>query len=164
VSQPGQHWIVTADGRGACLYSCQRTPGGALHLERLRAIENAHFHDHERGRPTLVGGAERAGGNRSGAAAAPHSVAVNHEPEEEQRRFARDVRGFLSEAARAGAGTINVFAPPAFLGVLRKEIGKDAPAERLALREGELAGLRAAELSVHPAVLRAVGDGPGTGR
>lgn len=149
-----QPWIVIADGRRASLFGCQRTPGGELHLERFKSIENVHEAEHERGRPTLAGGSERRGSVlRSGAHAAPHSVAGAHENEEEQRRFAREVASWVA-GARDGAHDrrITLFAPAHFLGLLRGEIADNGLTD---LREAELTHLRTHELAVHPAVLDA---------
>lgn len=150
-----QHWIVTADGRSAALFECQRTPAGALHLGRCKSIENAHEAEHERGRPTLAGGAERRGSvARSGARAAPHAVAVGHEHEEEQRRFAREIRSWLAHARRiSGDQRVTLFAPARFLGLLRAEFAKD---DMTVLREAELTHLGPNELAVHPAILSAI--------
>lgn len=150
-----QQWIVTADGRSAALFECQRTPAGKLHLERRKSIENAHEAEHERGRPTLAGGAERRSSvARSGAQAAPHAVAVGHEHEEEQRRFAREVTSWLADARRnPGAHRVTLFAPARFLGLLRAEFAKD---DVTALQEAELTHLGPSELAVHPAILSAI--------
>ena len=150
------NWIVTADSRRALLFACQRTPGGEVHLEQRESIENTHESEHEHGRPVLAGGAERRGSvTRSGARAAPHGVAPGHELEEGQRRFAHEVRSWLTEARRnAGAERVVVFAPARFLGLLRGEFAGDPTT---GLREGELTHLRPHELAAHPAVLGAVG-------
>lgn len=152
-SQP--HWIVTADSRRASLLACRRTPRGELYLDQIKSIENRHEAEHERGRPTLAGGAERRGSvARSGARAAPHAVAVGHEHEEEQLRFAREVTSWLADARRnPGAHRVTLFAPARFLGLLRAEVAKDDPTE---LREAELTHLRPHELAAHPAILSAI--------
>jgi protein required for attachment to host cells len=147
-----RHWIVTADSRRADLFACRRLPGGGLHLEQLKAIENSHEDEHERHRPTLGGGAERRGSvARSGAHAAPHAVAAGHTAEEEAARFSREVIAWLGGSRRElGAGRMILFAPPRFLGLLRRQISADAPE----MREGELSHLNAGELAVHPAVIK----------
>lgn len=154
VSHP-QQWLVTADARRATLFSCQRLPGGGLHLEPQRTIENVHEAEHERHRPMLAGGAERRGSiARSGARAAPHTVATGRTAEEEDQRFAREVGGWLSTARRELAlGTMTVFAAPRFLGLLREQPGFDGAEE---MHAAELSQLPAQELALHPAVLRAV--------
>lgn len=153
-----QHWIVTADGRRAQLFSCRRLPGGGLHLEHLRSIENTHEAEHERHRPTQVGGAERRGSvARSSAHAAPHVIPAGHNAEEEHVRFAREVGSWLVDARREfGAEGLIVFAPARFLGLLRKQVTmENAPA----MHEGELAHLHASELAAHPAVIKAMTGG-----
>jgi hypothetical protein len=157
-----KHWIVTADLNRAALFSCRHTPGGALHVEHIRSLENTHRNQHEHHRPTQMGGAERRGSlGRSAAAAAPHTASLGHEIEEEQLRFARDVKPWLNQAAKdVGDGHLSVFAPPRFLGLLRSEMGAPGsahdPADRMDLCEGELGHLRTHELAVHPAIVTAV--------
>lgn len=121
-------------------------------------LENAHEDEHERHRPTLAGGAERRGSAaRSGARAAPQAIAPNRTAEEEQERFAREVGAWLGGARRElGEGRWILFAPPRFLGMLRRHVAPEVATE---LHEGELAHLRAGELALHPAVIRAVTGG-----
>lgn len=89
-----------------------------------------------------------------GARAAPHFIAAGHAEEEEQRRFAQEVATWLDGTRHnPGAGRVALFAPARFLGLLRPQI----TAQRaIATHEGELAHLRAQELAVHPAVVKAV--------
>lgn len=152
-----QHWIVTADNRRAALFACRRLPGGGMHVEQLRTIENEHEGEHERHRPALLGGAERRGGRgHSSARAAPQSISLGHEVEEEQRRFAREVRDWLANASRElSLGRVNVFAAPRFLGLLRDQMGDRN--NTAVLHEGELTHLRPHELATHPAVLTVIG-------
>lgn len=149
-------WMVTADSRRASIFACQRTPAGELHMHHLQSLENHHEAEHDRGRPTLVGGAERRGTiARSGAHAAPHTGASSHTNEEEQRRFAREVADWIKEARRsAGDHSVTVFAPARFLGILRIEAGESS----LNLCEAELTNLRANQLAVHPIVVRAAAE------
>ena len=157
---PHQHWIVTADSRGAALFSCQRTPGGELHVEEARSLQNGHEHEQDRHRPALLGGAERRGAaGRSGGHAAPHSVAPHHAAEEDQHRYARDVGEWLGRAnwelgIAGSGGRLSVFAPPKLLSLLRDRMaGLGAAAE---FHEGELSQLSSAELAAHPAVRHAL--------
>jgi hypothetical protein len=151
----GPHMIITADGRRAALFSCQNLPSGGVHLESVKSIQNEHENEHERGRPTLVGGAERRSGiSRSGARPGPHSVAEDRTGEEEIRRFAREVRKWLTTSRELDGRPTTLFAPARFLGLLREELrGVNHKAD---LREGELGHLRPHELAVHPAVLGAI--------
>jgi hypothetical protein len=81
-------------------------------------------------------------------------VAGGHEHEEEQRRFAREVASWLTQARQnPDAHRVTLFAPARFLGVLRGELVPDAVTE---LREAELTHLRPSELASHPSVLQAV--------
>jgi len=149
-------WIVTVDGRKATLFSCKMTPGGTLHLDRVRSLDNPHEGEHERHRPSLLGGAERRGGRGgSSATAAPHTASFGHELEEEQRRFAREVTGWLSAAGRErGKERISVFAAPRVLGLLREQTDDLGP--NVDLREGDLTHLAEHELAEHQAVRNAV--------
>jgi len=160
------HWIVAADVRRAALFGCKRLPSGDLRLEPQDTIENAHESEHEHGRPVLRGGAEKPGSPmRSSGHAAPHAVSAGHTAEEEETRFAREVGDWLRGVARAlgpaapARGSVTVFAPPRFLGLLRKHAGDLGAA--VDLREGELAQVPPHELATHPAVLEAVHAGAG---
>jgi hypothetical protein len=148
-------WIITADTRRATLFACEPVPGGGTRLERLTSIVNAHEGEHERHRPSLLGGAERRGAaSRSSAHAAPHAAAERRTEEEERRRFARDLSSWLAEVRRQfGVTAVTLFAPPRLLGVLREHVN----AGETELREADLAHLRPQKLSVHPAVRDAVG-------
>lgn len=154
--KPESQWIVTADARAAHLYSCMRTPRGELRLDLVRSLENGHEGEHERHRPNLIGGGERRGAlGRSSGNAAPHSVSPGHEVEEEHRRFVREVKGWLNHAERElNARHVTVFAAPRVLGMLREQIG--TMNSNAHLREGELTQLSPQELSVHPAVKKAL--------
>ncbi len=146
------YWIVTADARQAHLFSCKHTPGGDLHLDLVRSLQNGHENEHEHRRPSLLGGGERRGGvGHASAGAAPHSVSVGHEVEEEHRRFVREVKGWLHHAERElGVEQVTVFGASKMLGMLREMVGDLSAGVQL--REGELTRLTAQELSKHPAV------------
>lgn len=163
---PRRHWIVTTDSRRASLFSCEKTPGGELHLTQVRSIENTHEAEHERHRPDSMGGAERRGSmTSSGAAAAPHNVAQGHTEEEEHRRFAREVGAWLGGVAKeVGDGRVSIFAPARLLGLLRSEFPTVAGGAAPDFREAELNHLRPGELALHPAVLEAVTRGAAPGR
>lgn len=142
------HWIVAADGRRASLYSCRLVPGGRFQALTSRHIENGHEGEHEHHRPSLLG-------RGPSASAAQHFAGHGHSDEEEQRRFAREVANWLSNAAREfRMERVAVFAAPRFLGLLRTEMGDLGG--RADLHEGELARLEAGELAEHPAVRRAL--------
>ncbi len=153
-------WLVTADNRRATLFACRRLPSGDMHLEQVRAIENQHEGEHERHRPTLLGGAERRGtASRSGARPAPHSTSVGHQVDEEQRRFAREVRDWIETASRdlgwsLADDRISVLAAPRLFGLLRGLI--EEVDEMVSLCEGEFAQLAPHELAEHPSVRDAI--------
>ena len=145
----GIKWLVTADGRGATLFSCSHTPKGELHLEPVRSLKNAHEGDHEHHRPSLLGGSERQGGkNYASSHAAPHSVAPGHEVEEGEQRFVKDVKEWLGGATKdLGISRMCVFASPRLLGGLRRHIRASAD-----FHEAELTHLSTGQLAAHPAV------------
>jgi protein required for attachment to host cells len=157
-----QHWLLTADDHGAALFSCRTTPRDTPHIDPVRSLTNTHNGEHERRRPSLLGGAERRGATgRSSASAAPHSVSFGHGAEEERRRFARDLGTWLAQAAREiGADRLIVFAPARLLGLLREEIEPAGnvlgPGRHVAYHPVELSRLHPGELAVHPAVLNAL--------
>ena len=155
-SQP--RWIVTADARRATLFACRNVAGAGVQVEQVRSLKNPHEDEHEHQRPALLGGAERSGSPRSASShAAPHSVAPGHEVEEERRRFARDVRDWLSDNVDSmGIRHVMLFAPPRFLGLLRLHISDRD--DRTDLVEGDIAQLSAEQLAVHPAVLAMLGQ------
>lgn len=154
---PQRHWIVTADGRRASLFGCQRTSGGELHLVPLRSLDNPHEGEHERHRPAMLGGAERRGAlGASSGNPAPHAAAPGHGDEEERRRFARELRQWLKASVRELAhGHVDVFAPARMLGLLRSELSGERVSTEL--HEGDLTHLRPQQLAVHPAVVSAIG-------
>lgn len=151
-----RHWIVTADNRRASLFSCRKTPGGELNVEHVRTLENAHENEHEHHRPSSLGGAERRGTKtRAVGSAAPHSASPGHAVDEEQRRFAHEVAGWLDRASKElSVEGVAVFAAPHLLGLLRSQKGKIGATTELL--EGELTHLRPHELAEHPAVRAAV--------
>lgn len=155
-------WLVIADGRTSSLYECHTSPG-SMTLAPVGMFVNIHAGTHEVGRPCQLGGAERAGSRlSSGAAAAPHTVAEGHAAEEERRRFANDLVGWIDSHAGRHPGRIVVFAGPRQLGLLREVVaGHAAPsnAERIALYEGDLSPLNPDELAAHSAVREAMAAG-----
>jgi hypothetical protein len=150
-----EHWIVTADTRRAGVFACHMTPGGTLHLDPVRSLQNEHENDHEHGRPTMIGGAERGRTPTSpSSTAAPHFASPGHEVEEMHKRFAREVGTWLTASLRElKPARIDVFAPPRFAAYLKDELVL-SPSDTI--REAELAHLRGPELAVHPAVISAL--------
>jgi protein required for attachment to host cells len=153
---PSRRYVVTADGSQATLYSC--TPGahGRARVEKLDSVGNTHLDEHERHRPTLLDAARRGHAMPSMRATSfPHSASQGHEVEEEQRRFAHDVKNWLGRNREVvGAAPLTIFAPPHFLGLLRHQLGDPAGANPGApdLRECELTHLQPNQLAEHPAV------------
>ncbi len=142
-------WVATVDARRASLYSWRRAPGGRLNLDEQRAIDNDEIGAHERRRPSML--------SRGPTANAVHHADWGHQNEEEVRRFARRVLGWLEDARKADAvERICVFAPARMLGMLRQELN-EAATDGVELREGEFRKMPASEMAEHPALLDALG-------
>ncbi len=148
--------LVTADSRIARLYACSRTPGKELHLELLRTIENTYQGGHTRHNPVpeLVGAPHGA----TPAAPAPeprpaiqsvkHPPSSDHEPQEELRHFAFEIKHWLDHACKElHASEPVVFTGPRLVGLLRDHLGASAT-----LVSQHLSDLSIAALAVHPAV------------
>ncbi len=149
-------WIVVTDARTCTLYSCRRGEHPP-HLSEVTAMTSVHENSHEHQRPTLVGGAERRGSvASSGAHAAPHTVGAER-PEEDIKRFAREVASLVAAVrAQRGAERVSVFAPTRMLGVLKET---KMSLEGVALHDAELTHLRPHELAQHQRVIDAI-NGP----
>lgn len=148
-------YLVIADARRAQLLACQRLNTAGIGLRAVRTLENAHEAEHEHHRPSLGGGGERQGSPTRGSAhAGPHSIAQGHTAEEETERFAREIGRWLERAqGELGTARLVLFAPPRFLGLLRKHISTHGAPE---LREGDFARLDLNQLTVHPTVVAAM--------
>jgi protein required for attachment to host cells len=147
---PRSQYIVTTDGRQALLYRCQSDRPGRCSLERLRELRNTHADTREHHRPTMLGSGPTAN--------AHHLASPNHDREEDQRRFARDIAQWLNSAGDGAPDSeLTLFAPPALLGHLRQE--KSIPA-RCVLKKGELAHLRPSDLAEHPEIVACTLDRP----
>jgi protein required for attachment to host cells len=153
--KPRKHWIVTCDERHAFLFCCQRVPalrlpdgGRHWHVEQQKHLKNRWEHYHEEHRPFALGRGPTAN-------AAQHFASIGHEPEEEHRRFARQVADWLTQVMNElGVDRISIFAAPRFLGLLRQELGDLS--KHVDLHEGELTRLQPHELSTHPAIVNAL--------
>jgi protein required for attachment to host cells len=141
-----QTWFFVVDGGRARLLTGGRVPPGRFHVEERESIEN-HSEEHEHGRPS-----PRAG--RSGNSYASEG----HEDEHQLRRFAKQVVAWVDgHLARHPGGRVTLFAPPRFLGELRK-LFPPALASRIDERQADLTHLSAAGLAKHPAVLELFED------
>lgn len=146
-----RQWFVTADGRRATLYRCEPTPGGRLHVEAERSLENEEVGLRDRRRPSIL-----ARGPSGTARPAPFA----RDEEEDTRRFAKRVTEWLGhEARRVNAERVVMFAAPRFLGHLRSDAGARLDG-KARLVEAELTKLRAHELADHPAVRAEIGGRP----
>jgi protein required for attachment to host cells len=145
---PKPNWIMMCDERHARLYSCQRVAGPRWHVDERKTLENRWENYHERHRPYALGRGPTSN-------AAQHFASSGHEPEEEHRRFAREVGEWMRRLAKElGIEHLRVFAAARFLGMLRDELG-DVGAQ-VDLHEGELTRLSSHELSTHPAIVKAL--------
>ena len=139
--------IITADARRAYLHRCEGERDGRWRIERTATLENPWEDYHEHGRPSLLGRGPTAN-------AAQHFASRGHEQEEEEARFARDIRNWVTHGigGRESKHAI-IFAPPRMLGHLREQLQGQADVELL---EAELTPLTPAELERHPAVQSAL--------
>ena len=102
-------WVVTADERVARLVHVERNERGRLCVEDQAMITDA-WEEHEHGRPSPL---SREGGGTY--------ASIGHEQETRLARFAKEIAEWLErELAERGVDQIAVFAPPHFLGALRK--------------------------------------------
>lgn len=133
-------WVFVGDGGGGRLLRCGLAPLDRCHVEEAASIED-RWEGHEHGRPS-----PRV--ERSGTGSAPQT----HDREEQNNRFAREVATWLDrKVAEHGMADLVVFAPPRFLGVLRKVHGGRLSAN-VTEQEGDLTGLSTAALARHPAI------------
>ena len=145
-------WVVTADERVARLVHVERNERGRLCVEDQAMITDA-WEEHEHGRPSPL---SREGGGTY--------ASIGHEQETRLARFAKEIAEWLErELAERGVDQIAVFAPPHFLGALRK-----AWTPRFALQveeqQGDLARLTPAQLADEAMVADLVAEGGGIAR
>lgn len=121
-----------------------------IHLEDAAELRNPWIDFHEHGRPMMLGRGPSAN-------ASQHFADEHREPEELERRFARETARWLAEQAALQDGPlVGAFAATRFLGYLRAalpETGLDLP-----LLRGELCALRAHEVAAHPAASELMRD------
>jgi protein required for attachment to host cells len=140
-------WIVVADSRRAKLFHGSLTDQGSPHLEQKSALElDEEAHAHQHGRPSPLKG-------KSG-----NSYASDHDEKDAlSHRFAKDVAGWLGKHAQTIEDPgIALFAPPRFLGHLRKELPKQL-SDRIAELKADLTSLPLSDLTKHPQVLEQLG-------
>lgn len=144
MSKPEKTMIAVTDARKAALFSCGWDAKRRLVLEPVSQLQNPWEHEHEHGRPSVLGRGPSAN-------ASQHFASLGHEPEEEKQRFAREVATWLKAAPRSATRLV-VFAAPGFIGRLRVECREP----NVDLRECELTRLTPDELTRHTAVLEAL--------
>lgn len=139
------HWVFVVNANCGRLLYCNFDPLGHYYVEEVERIENT-WEGHERGRPSPLSG-------KSSHAFASHG----HDEEETLHRFAREVADWLKpQLSLHGIGHLVLFAPPRFLGAIRKcRTGRLS--DDVDVRQGDLAVLNEQELSDHPAIQQVVG-------
>jgi protein required for attachment to host cells len=144
-------WILTVDERKSQLYSCHFEAGNRWHVEQVRSLANPWENYHEHHRPNALGRGPTAN-------AAQHYAASEHEPEEEHRRFAKEVANWLARATQElNIVHIDIFAASRFLGLLHRELGY---LEKIArTHQAELTRVSASDLATHPVVLSVLNAG-----
>ena len=137
-------WILVADSRRARLLRAGLTRHDRPHVTEEARLD-FEFAENEHSRPSA-----RTAKNG-------HSYASRHHEEEQlTARFAREVTSFARDKIdKHRVEELFLFAPPTFLGALRKEIPTKL-AERLVERKGELTNLSEAELAAHPEIARLI--------
>ena len=132
-----QHaWFALADAAHCRLLCCRLTWRGTQHVDEYGAIDNT-LPEQEHARPMSEGG-------------------TTHHAEEEERRFAGEIVGWLrGKAEEHKIDHLVILAPPHMLGVLRKASSGllDGHLQEL---EGNLMRLEAGQLADHPMVRRLV--------
>lgn len=133
-------WVFVGDSGGGRLLRCGLAPLARCHVDELEAIRD-DWEGHERGRPSLRAGRQGATGGDE-----------NHDRAEQHSRFAREVAAWLArKIGEHGLDRLVVFAPPRFLGALRKA-RVDRLNGNIEEHEADLTSFSAAALSRHPAI------------
>lgn len=139
--------LAVCDGRKGMLYDAYFNDAGHLQLSCRQQFSSRWTDFHEHHRPSALGRGPSAN-------AAQHFADSAQEPEEMDRRFARDLAEALRGArSMSSLQPIVVFAAPRMLGELRRELAQDSG---FLLRRGELTRLRPSELAAHPLIRAAV--------
>jgi len=140
VTPPNRGWFFVVDAGGGRLLQSIAVPPGRLHVEQRASISRRGV-EHERSRPSPLTG--KAGNSYA---------STGHEAEEELQRFAREVAEWLEQKiARYRIGSLALFAPPRFLGALRKTCNPRL-ASHFDIHQADLAGWSASNLAHHPVV------------
>jgi protein required for attachment to host cells len=125
-------WFALADSERCRLLCCRLTMQSKQHVDEYGALEKS-VPEHERDRPATQGG-------------------MTHDIEEEERRFAGDIAGWLrKKATEHDMSRLVIFAPPRMLGVLRKTPFGPLTGHIEEIK-GDLMGLNPDELADHPMV------------
>lgn len=140
-----ERWIATVDARRARMFRCHPTRQHAWRLEEAEvALRNPWEQAHERGRPNYMPKGPQAG---------PHHAATEGRQEEEgQRRFAKDVAGWLdAHLKNVSQVPVVCFGPAKFLGSVRDALPRHALTS-VVFRDLELSQMQPSQLAQHPAV------------
>ncbi len=164
-------WFAVVDERHARLLRLELAFGDRPHVDEEARLETEWEDEHQHCRPAMLGRASAglAPGPGPGAGPRPSYASRGHEKEEERKRFARDIRGWLdTEGRRRGLAVVTVFAAPRVFGDLRTLVdsatiaagdasaGDPGRGPAIDLHELELTRLRPDELARHPAVREAM--------
>lgn len=140
-------WIVTLGSRRGRLIKAQPVTG-RWHTEQVNEIRNQWEDYHEHGRPEGLSKGRGMLAKSEGYAFA----AGSHDKEEMKRRFARDVAQWLMrQIRRYGIESIDLFAPPSFLGNLREELPRRLNG-LIREHQGQLNSISVTELPAHAAI------------
>jgi len=144
------HWVFVVNALHGRLLHCCMDSLGHCYVEEVDRIEN-NWEGRERGRPSPL--SDKAG----------HAYASQgHGAQEDLCRFAREVANWLElQTSFHRMDSSVLFAPPRFLGAIRKCKPKGF-SHHVDARQGDLAGLEEQELSNHPAVRQVAGHAVST--
>jgi len=137
-------WVVIADAHKGRLLQCGRTERGSAHVETVDNIEHDPG-DYEHQRPS-----PRKGGTGD--------TQDDHENEEESRRFARRLTGWMqNHVVQHNIAELQLFAAPRFLGTLRKLTNGHGLPAQVETHEGDLTNLTTDELTKHRRIQKLLG-------
>ncbi|MHC5024007.1 MAG: baeRF12 domain-containing protein [Planctomycetota bacterium] len=141
-----RQWVFVVDERGGRLLECSRvTPNDRCRVEEHDAIPNTLLPHDEKGKPVKTG--------------VPGVSYADPDRDQDVMRdqFAAEVGSWLDlRVNKLDIDSLDLFAPPEFLGALRKTIPASVR-DRLQEHDANLTWMSPADLSRHPAIVRLVG-------
>lgn len=137
-------WVLVADAKCGRLLHCSQTELGSAHVKQADRIE-PEPQAYEHGKPS-----PRAG--RTG------TTSQDHESEEETRRFARTLTNWTKQKMDdLQVPRLVLFAPPRFLGALRKVSNGHGLNGRVEQKEADLTSLTVEQLTKHRSIRSLIG-------